>query len=46
VTAFLGNSGYDLHQLRADLDRPRADLDRFTFLLGANNGESTLEPEP
>ena len=39
LTAFLGNRGYDLHQLRADLDR-------FTFLLGANNGEALFNPEP
>ena len=39
LTAFLGTRGYDLHQLRADLDR-------FTFLLGANNGEALFNPEP
>jgi len=32
LTHFIGSRSYDLSQLRTDLDR-------FTFLLGANNGE-------
>jgi hypothetical protein len=39
LATFLGTSGYDVHQLRADLDR-------FTFLLGANDGEALFKPEP
>jgi hypothetical protein len=38
-TAFVGNPCYDLRQLRADLDR-------FTFLLGANDGETLFNHEP
>ena len=37
--AFVGTASYDLSQLRADLDR-------FTFLLGGNDGESLFQPEP
>jgi hypothetical protein len=39
LTAFVGNPCYDLRQLRADLDR-------FTFLLAANDGETLFSPEP
>jgi len=35
---FVGNPGYDLDQLRADLDR-------FTFLLGGNDGEPLFNPD-
>jgi hypothetical protein len=35
LEAFVGNTSYDLQQLRADLDR-------FTFLLGANDGDGAL----
>ena len=38
LTAFVGNPCYDLRLLRADLDR-------FTFLLGANDGETLFNPE-
>ena len=33
LNRFVGHLGYDLHQLRGDLDR-------FTFLLGGSDGES------
>ncbi len=33
LTRFVGHRSYDLDQLRTDLDR-------FTFLLGGNDGES------
>ena len=34
---FIGHPAYDLEQLHADLDR-------YAFLLGANDGENRLEP--
>ena len=37
--AFVGSHGYDLDQLAADLDR-------FTFLLGGNDGEPLFQPRP
>jgi hypothetical protein len=37
LTRFVGHRAYDLPQLRADLDR-------FTFLLGANDGEPLFGP--
>jgi hypothetical protein len=37
LTRFVGHPAYDLRQLRADLDR-------FTFLLGANDGEPLFGP--
>jgi len=37
LTRFVGHPVYDLRQLRADLDR-------FTFLLGANDGEPLFGP--
>ena len=37
LTCFVGNRGYDLTQLRNDLDR-------FTFLLGGNDGEPLFQP--
>ena len=37
LEAFVGNTRYDLQQLRADLDR-------FTFLLGGNDGEPFFQP--
>jgi len=37
LTRFVGTRGYDLQQLRADLDR-------FTFLLGGNDGEALFQP--
>ena len=36
LNRFVGHRGFDLHQLRGDLDR-------FTFLLGGNDGESLFE---
>ena len=39
LEAFIGSADYDLPQLRADLDR-------FTFLLGANDGEQLFTPDP
>jgi hypothetical protein len=39
LTRFVGSSGYTLNQLRSDLDR-------FTFLLGGNDGETLFAPEP
>ena len=39
LTNFVGNRGYDLAQLRNDLDR-------FTFLLGGNDGEPFHQPDP
>ncbi|HEX4701982.1 MAG TPA: hypothetical protein VH352_07630, partial [Pseudonocardiaceae bacterium] len=39
LTRFVGTRGYDLPQLRADLDR-------FAFLLGGNNGETLFQPGP
>jgi hypothetical protein len=35
---FVGTHGYDLAELRADLAR-------FTFLLGGNDGEPLFQPE-
>lgn len=37
LTRFVGTRGYDLQQLRADLDR-------FAFLLGGNDGEALFQP--
>ena len=37
LTAFVGTRGYDPDHLRADLDR-------FTFLLGGNDGETLFDP--
>jgi hypothetical protein len=34
---FIGHPAYDLEELHADLDR-------YAFLLGANDGENRLEP--
>ena len=39
LRTFVGSYGYDTHQLRDDLDR-------FTFLLGANDGAALFNPEP
>lgn len=39
LTRFVATPGYTLNQLRGDLDR-------FTFLLGGNDGEALFEPEP
>lgn len=39
LTAFVGTRGYNLDQLRTDLDR-------FTFLLGGNDGEPPFNPDP
>jgi hypothetical protein len=39
LETFVGSAGYDLGQLGADLDR-------FTFLLGGNDGEPLFQPEP
>lgn len=36
LTRFVGNRGYDLYKLRVDLDR-------FTFLLGADHDEPPLQ---
>jgi len=36
---FVGNPAYNLSQLRQDLDR-------FTFLLGGDDGESLFGPDP
>ncbi len=38
LTSFVGGAGYDTRQLQADLDR-------FTFLLGANDGETLFGHE-
>jgi len=38
LTRFVGNTGYDINQLRSDLDR-------FTFLLGGNDGEALFTPQ-
>lgn len=37
LTRFVGTRGYHLSQLRNDLDR-------FTFLLGGNDGETLFQP--
>jgi hypothetical protein len=39
LTRFVGTRGYNLPQLRTDLDR-------FTFLLGGNDGEALFHPGP
>jgi hypothetical protein len=39
LTRFVGTRGYNLPQLRTDLDR-------FTFLLGGNDGETLFQPRP
>jgi hypothetical protein len=39
LTTFVGNPAYDTRHLQADLDR-------FTFLLGANDGETLYGHEP
>jgi hypothetical protein len=39
ITGFVGSGGYDVGQLRGDLDR-------FTFLLGGNDGEPLFGPGP
>ena len=39
LNRFVGTPGYHLSQLRADLDR-------FTFLLGGNDGEPLFQPNP
>jgi hypothetical protein len=39
LTRFVGAHGYDLQTLRTDLDR-------FTFLLGGNDGEALFQPRP
>ena len=39
LAAFVGNRAYDTRQLRSDLDR-------FTFLLGGNDGEPLFQPGP
>jgi hypothetical protein len=39
LTRFVGTHGYDLQTLRTDLDR-------FTFLLGGNDGEALFQPRP
>jgi hypothetical protein len=39
LTRFVGGPGYDLDQLRGDLER-------FTFLLRDNDGEPLFQPEP
>ena len=39
LQTFVGNSAYGCDQLRADLDR-------FGFLLGGNDGEPLFSPEP
>jgi hypothetical protein len=38
LTRFVGTGGYDVGQLRGDLDR-------FTFLLGGSDGEPLFGPE-
>jgi hypothetical protein len=38
LTRFVGTPGYTLNQLCSDLDR-------FTFLLGGNDGETLFTPE-
>ncbi len=37
LEGFVGNRAYHIRQLRSDLDR-------FTFLLGGNDGESLFQP--
>lgn len=39
LTHFIGHQAYDLPHLLTDLDR-------FTFLLGANDGEPLFNPKP
>jgi hypothetical protein len=39
LQAFVGHPAYDLDQLGTDLDR-------FTFLLGGNDGEPLFNPRP
>jgi hypothetical protein len=39
LTRFVGTHGYNLQTLRTDLDR-------FTFLLGGNDGEALFQPGP
>jgi hypothetical protein len=39
LSTFIGLPGYDTRHLQADLDR-------FTFLLGANDGETLFGHEP
>jgi hypothetical protein len=39
LTAFVGTRAYDTGQLRADLDR-------YTFLLGGTDGEPLFQPDP
>ncbi len=39
LTRFVATPGYDISQLRKDLDR-------FTFLLGGNNGQPLFQPDP
>jgi len=39
LARFVGDHRYNLGQLRDDLDR-------FTFLLGANDGEALFQPPP
>jgi hypothetical protein len=39
LTRFVGTHGYNLQTLRTDLDR-------FTFLLGGNNGEALFQSRP
>jgi hypothetical protein len=39
LSRFVGTAGYDVGQLRGDLDR-------FTFLLGGNDGEPLFGHEP
>lgn len=39
LTRFVGHRAYDINQLRTDLDR-------FTFLLGGNNGQPLFNPTP
>jgi hypothetical protein len=39
LTRFVGTDGYDLPQLRTDLNR-------FTFLLGGNDGDALFQPAP
>ncbi|MCI2421148.1 hypothetical protein MOQ72_27260 [Saccharopolyspora sp. K220] len=39
LTEFVGDTGYDLRELRGDLDR-------FAFLLGGNDGESLFQLDP
>ncbi len=39
LTRFVGTGGYGLPQLRTDLNR-------FTFLLGGNDGDALFQPAP